>query len=259
MPKLLNVDSSPKTVKGVRHGFSTAILYLAPWTASGKSVCPVAALAGCGESCLNVSGRGAIAPGGAVISTPAGELPDNAIQRARLTRTALYHSSRDEFMAQLVAEVEAFVRRAERLQLTPAIRLNGTSDIAYERRHPVTRNGIDYPSIMAAFPTVQCYDYTKRAHRFAHELPPNYHLTLSYSEANPAYAARCIAAHERGAALAVVVRDAKRKSEALAGIARGPIVDGDAHDLRFLDGAGTCVALKAKGKAKRDTSGFVVG
>ena len=34
-------------------------------------------------------------------------------------------------------------------------------------------------------------------------------------------------------------------------------IDGDKTDLRFLDGKGV-IALYAKGKAKRDTSGFVV-
>jgi hypothetical protein len=35
------------------------------------------------------------------------------------------------------------------------------------------------------------------------------------------------------------------------------VVDGDADDLRFLDGRGVVVGLKAKGPAKKDTSGFV--
>jgi hypothetical protein len=37
-----------------------------------------------------------------------------------------------------------------------------------------------------------------------------------------------------------------------------PVVDGDETDLRFLDGKNVIVGLKAKGKAKKDTSGFVV-
>jgi hypothetical protein len=36
-----------------------------------------------------------------------------------------------------------------------------------------------------------------------------------------------------------------------------PVVNGDEHDLRFLDPKGCIVGLKAKGNAKRDTSGFV--
>jgi hypothetical protein len=38
-------------------------------------------------------------------------------------------------------------------------------------------------------------------------------------------------------------------------------IDGDSHDLRFLDGKhsrGKIVVLKAKGDAKKDFSGFVI-
>jgi hypothetical protein len=37
-----------------------------------------------------------------------------------------------------------------------------------------------------------------------------------------------------------------------------PTLDGDKNDLRFLDQKNSVVALKAKGKAKKDASGFVV-
>ena len=36
-----------------------------------------------------------------------------------------------------------------------------------------------------------------------------------------------------------------------------PVIDGDIHDLRFLDQKGVIVGLRAKGKARKDTSGFV--
>jgi hypothetical protein len=36
------------------------------------------------------------------------------------------------------------------------------------------------------------------------------------------------------------------------------VVDGDKDDLRFLDPKGVVVALYAKGKATKDTSGFVI-
>jgi len=36
------------------------------------------------------------------------------------------------------------------------------------------------------------------------------------------------------------------------------VIDGDAHDARFLDPAGTIVGLKAKGSAKSDLTGFVI-
>ena len=38
-----------------------------------------------------------------------------------------------------------------------------------------------------------------------------------------------------------------------------PVVDGDDTDIRHLDPMGSVVALYAKGKAKQDQTGFVVG
>ena len=38
-----------------------------------------------------------------------------------------------------------------------------------------------------------------------------------------------------------------------------PVINGDEHDLRFLDPKGVIVGLSPKGhKAKKDTSGFVI-
>jgi hypothetical protein len=36
------------------------------------------------------------------------------------------------------------------------------------------------------------------------------------------------------------------------------VFDGDDTDLRFLDPTGVIVGLKAKGRARKDTSGFVI-
>lgn len=263
--KLLNIDSNAKTVKGQKLGFITAILYLAPYLASGRNVCPMADVAGCAEGCLNTAGRGGIAKRGAVIATDGGMLPDNTIQRARLKRTALYWDDRAAFMAVLVSELDAFVRKATRKGLTPVVRLNGTSDIQWERGHKVgayvrtnSRGqkvyATDAASIFDAFPDVQFYDYTKLPARFARALPSNYHLTLSNSEASPVYARKVRNAHRKHGASVVSVAS---KDMYNAMVAAGG-VDGDANDLRFLDPAGSMVWLKAKGKARKDQSGFVI-
>jgi hypothetical protein len=36
------------------------------------------------------------------------------------------------------------------------------------------------------------------------------------------------------------------------------VIDADEHDLRFLDAKGVVAGLKAKGRAKKDYSGFVI-
>lgn len=220
----------------------------------------MAETAGCYAGCLNTAGHGGISKGGKKMRTPAGMLPANQIQRARIARTRLFVDDRPEFFRRLYQEIHAFLRKAERAGLTPVIRLNGTSDIQWEKTpFPVSDNkrGIHmyYTSVMAAFPEVQFYDYTKIYKRFEREQPSNYHLTLSYSLASQKYAQACTRAHEEfGASLVVVVRtpDVKQFHIDLGGI------DGDAHDLRFLDPAGSMIYLKAKGAAKKDASGFVI-
>jgi hypothetical protein len=102
---------------------------------------------------------------------------------------------------------------------------------------------------MAWFKTVQFYDYTKRANRSS--LPANYALTFSLSESNESDARAVLA---RGGNVAVVFR---RKASFPPMYLGAPTIDGDRHDLRFLDPVGSVVALYAKGNAKRDRSGFV--
>jgi hypothetical protein len=258
--KLLNIDSNPKTVKGQAHGFMTAVLYLAPYKASGFNVCPMAEQAGCYAGCLNTAGHGGISKGGKRMRTAAGMLPANQIQRARIARTRLFINDRPEFFRRLYQEINAFLRKAERAGLTPVIRLNGTSDIIWEKiPMPVSDNtrGIHcyFANVFAVWPEVQFYDYTKIYKRFEREQPSNYHLSLSYSLASRKYAQACTRAHdELGASLVVVTRDAEVRDFhiELGGI------DGDAHDLRFLDPAGSMVYLKAKGSARKDRSGFVI-
>jgi hypothetical protein len=224
--KLLNIDANAKTVKGQGRGYMTAILYLAPADESGYEVCPMASQ-GCRKACLNKAGMGAF----------------SNVQAARITKTRLYFEDRETFMAQLMAEVRAFIRKAFKAGLIPVVRLNGTSDIPWERV-PVEGK----PNIMAHFPTVQFYDYTKRHNR--RDLPDNYHLTFSLAEDNDS---RASAAASNGANVAVVFRTDKFPATFMG----MPVVDGDADDLRFLDGRGVVVGLKAKGPAKKDTSGFV--
>jgi len=244
--KLLNIDANAKTVKGQAKGFMTAVLYLAPADTSGFEVCPMATK-GCKAACLNTAGRGGMAKGNATFDANGQALPDNAIQRARIARTRWYFKDREAFMAQLVTEISAFAKRAARLGLTPCVRLNGTSDIPWER---IPCNGL--PNIMEEFPDVQFYDYTKRPNR--RNLPANYHLTFSLAEDNDGFA---IEANRNGMNIAVVFRHKALPAAFKLGAKYVPVHNGDESDLRFTDPSGVIVGLYAKGNAKRDTSGFV--
>ena len=264
--KLLNVDANPKTVKGQKQGYLTAVLYLAPYKASGVNVCPMAEQAGCHAGCLNTAGHGGISKGMKKMRTPAGMLPANAIQRARIARTRLFSTDKPEFFRLLYREIHALKRKAERMDLTPVIRLNGTSDLLWEKiPMPVSDNkrGVHgyFENVFEVFPELQFYDYTKIWKRMYRQMPSNYYLALSYSAASKRYSDACKKTHrETGCSLIMVYRDkvAKENARTFFEEAHAPYVDGDANDLRFLDPAGAMVVLKAKGSARYDHGGFVL-
>lgn len=227
----LLTESNPKTLKGLKKGFSSAILHLMPSDRSGFQTCPKATQ-GCRAACLNTAGHGGIRLKSGL---------ENGVQKARRRKTHQFFARRTEFMQQLAIEIAKHVRKAEAKGLVPCIRLNGTSDIRWETV-PVG----PFENIFQMFPDVQFYDYTKVPGR---DLGiGNYHLTFSVADGNDADAEREL---ERGMNVAVVFDEVP--TEYLG----KPVVDGDESDLRFLDARGVVVGLKAKGDAKKDTSGFV--
>lgn len=228
--KLLTTGN-PKIAKGTVLGYLTNILHLAPYKLSGRNVCPMAT-AGCAAACLNTAGRGGIIKKGETT---------NHIQIARLARTDFFFEGREGFMRTLVKEITNAIKLAKKHGLTPVFRLNGTSDIRWET---ISVGG--FANIMEMFPTVQFYDYTKIANR--RDIPANYHLTFSLAESNMADAMTALGF---GMNVAAVFRSVP---DTFLGVS---VIDGDATDLRFLDAKGMIVGLKAKGKAKKDTTGFV--
>ncbi len=228
--KLLGIDTNYKTIKNKKVGVLTGILYMAPYKLSGKNVCP-AASAGCAAACLNTAGRGAM----------------NVVQAARLKKTNRFWDDRDQFLMDLAEEIRALSNKAKAKGLKAAVRLNGTSDLPYERyKMPGTDK-----NIMEVFPNVQFYDYTKLENRFTGaQLPANYHLTFSRAEDNDHKIDEVL---EHTSAAVVF---AGELPETWKGY---PVIDGDEHDARFTDaGPGVIIGLIAKGKARRDESGFVI-
>lgn len=240
--KLMLSGNNAKTVKGDGTEYETAIMYLAPFTMSGAgNVCAMAQQAKCIDGCLNTAGRGAF----------------NNVQKARIAKTVRYMKDRAGFMDQLVTDLKRFSAYCKRKGVQPCVRLNGTSDIMWEKGHPVVMDGVRYDSVMAAFPGVQFYDYTKIYTRVDKAMPSNYDLTLSYSAANFDYAREVLDRVKSGKTnMAIVYRNKARVDAALL---TDKVIDGDKTDMRFTDPkGGYVVALYAKGKAKKDTSGFVV-
>lgn len=235
MQTLLNIDKNAKTVLGQREGYLTGIMYLAPARLSGVEVCARGSTEGCRAACLNTAGRGGF----------------NSTQAARVKKTLSFFRQRDEFMLKLHKEIGALVKKAAKMQLVPCVRLNGTSDIPWERvKFAVNASGNRW-NIMEHFPQIQFYDYTKRADR--HNLPVNYHLTFSLAESNHAAAGALLALNHN---VAVVYRKTIPTRDSVNGT-RAKVVNGSLTDLRFLDGEGVIVGLCAKGRARYDTSGFV--
>jgi hypothetical protein len=235
---LLSIRADHKTIKGEKYGVLTGVVYMAPGDLTGHEMCP-ARTPGCTKACLFTAGKGAF---GSTIA-------------ARMRRTYQFINRQQEFMLELVREIEIGEHRAAKLGMAFAVRLNGTSDIAYEDI-PVVRNGVKCVNVFAAFPSVYFYDYTKRFDRLENIIGiHNYSVTFSYAETkkNHAEAAQAL---EMGFSVAVVMESLQ---ETFMGV---KVIDGDDSDVRFWDaknnGGPVVVGLKPKGKARNDTSGFVV-
>ena len=221
MFKLLST-ANPKIQKGTKLGYLSFILHLAPADLSGRETCPKRT-AGCTAACLNTAGRGGMFRKGE---------NTNVIQKARIRKTVMYFEQREQFLLDLEADIRKAIKFAAKQGLTPVFRLNGTSDLSVEKW-----------GIIEKFPTVQFYDYTKVLGRKVAHLP-NYHLTFSKADGNDSDVAEALL---QGMSV-VAVYDA---------IPVG-VPSADETDLRFLDPKGIMLGLKAKGRAKKDYSGFVI-
>lgn len=239
-PLSLLTVGNPKTAKGEKLGYLTAILHLAPAKLSGIANVCAHASAGCEAACLNTAGRGGMG---------LDEQGLNVVQAARIKRTRAFKRNKAAFMETLYSEIVAHERTALRHGLLPCIRLNGTSDIPWENvKH-------EDKSLMDWFHWIQFYDYTKfpiKLRRNAVKLD-NYHLSFSLSEANDATAKDALIAGVN----VVAVFATKKKDQLPAKYMKRPVIDGDLHDLRFLDEPNSIVGLRAKGRGRTDESGFV--
>lgn len=228
MKLLTDSKSQTKMAKSAKNGkYLPYIMHLAPEKLSGYQVCPLATM-GCKAACLNTAGYGVY----------------SNVQRARINRTKMFFEKRQEFFAMLQKEITNAEKLAIKKGKQLTIRLNGTSDIMFEIYD--VYNG---KTIFEAFPNVIFYDYTKIAKRNPTPFP-NYSLTFSAADGNDANVKTAI---KKGMNVAVVFA-----GDTLPAVWQGkPVIDGDIDDLRFLDPRGVIVGLRAKGKAKYDTSGFV--
>jgi len=228
-------DTNAKTAKNER---KTKILYLAPafQNSTGKTVCSHASK-GCTKGCLFDAGRGAF----------------ESVKIARVRRTEFMLRHRAEFLQLLFKEIERFNALMKKRGTIGAVRLNGTSDMDF--LYLLEKAGTPVQS----FAHLRFYDYTKNPvkwHRYnmmsRHSLKGvNYTLCFSRSECNNDETLRVLA---KGGTVSVVFRN-----EELPTTWHGfKVVDGDKRDDLMLDVRNVVLGLRAKGKAKKDASGFVI-
>ena len=216
--------------KTIKNALETFILYLAPYNLSGFNVCPFAS-SGCIKGCLNTAGHGIF----------------NSVQDARINKTKFWGFDRSAFYFQLANELLKIFDKTLKKDIKIAIRLNGTSDIDHldllERYTGINFLDPFYSSLLF-------YDYTKNYNHIKKYLNTNYKLTFSRSEVNDLDAYRLL---KEGGNVAVVFKNE------LPQFWNGfPVINGDDTDLRYFDPKNVVIGLKAKGKAKKDISGFVV-
>jgi hypothetical protein len=155
------------------------------------------------------------------------------VMDARLRKTREFLADPVKFVKLIKEDCELLIEQARKKGMIPAVRLNGTTDILWEKY-----------GIMEQFPTLQFYDYSKFPARLRADLPTNYHLTYSFSEAK--HAEKCSWEWASWG-----VNTAAVFSGGLPDTFLGrPVIDGDLSDLRFLDPQGVIVGLKTKGKAR---------
>lgn len=222
--KLLSIESDAKTSQGTEHGYLTGILYMAPaQEADGvHNLCPMSTPE-CREACLYGAGMAGVFP---------------SIKRARIAKTLQYIADPKAFEETLAIDIQKLIKEAKSRDLTPAVRINGTSDLPKLAL-----------ALAARFPEVQFYDYTKIPRPWQRTMA-NYHLTFSFSGSNQEDSLQALV---HGINVAVVF------AGALPETWRGyKVINGDASDLRFTDSVGVIVGLKTKGTARTmETGGFI--
>jgi hypothetical protein len=161
---------------------------------------------------------------------------------ARKRKTQFFANDRQGFLELLIDDVQKAINYSTKKGFIPVFRLNGTSDISWEKYK------INGKTIFEHFPNTQFYDYTKILHRKVLHIS-NYHLTFSRAESNQRDVDYALSS---GMAVAMVFDAIPAEYNNM------PVFDADDTDLRFLDPKNHIIGLKAKGKAKKDTSGFVI-
>ena len=246
---LLSANSKLKKAAGRYRAIGLA---MAPWKfAGGGNLCAMASQ-GCISACNGLW---------------AGMNVTTSTRFALIGRARLYLEFRDLFLIKLKSELERFEKLCLRTGRIPAVRLNVSTDIPWEKTSP---------HIFADRPRTRFYDYTAYTVEARRILPPNYQLCHSWKEHTTfSYVESVIAA---GRNIVVPFDSAYAPSRRLFGALPEYVVfqcketgrelkilcnNADKNDIRMreTDGAGVCNALHGKsGRGKVNAavdSGFM--
>jgi hypothetical protein len=235
--RIFSIDS-PKAIKAQKldNPVINAIMYMAPARVAGVGNLCGDSSDGCVKLCLGEHS-------GAAIYYP-------TVMLSRIAKAKRFMKARADYMDDVIKAIHSVKRKAAKQGFPVVIRLNGSTDIAWESIK--TRYNL---SLINMFSDDQFDDYTKsfkRAMAYATgKMPKNYCVVFSRSEKNES---QCLDVLRAGGKVAVVF--GYKLPETWNGF---PVVNGDEHDLVHLHPPGVVIGLSPKGhKAKKDTSGFVV-
>jgi len=218
--------------KTAKNSLDTFILYLSPFNQNsfGLNICPKAS-PGCVASCLFTAGRGRFS---------------NVIN-ARTNKTDFLLSDKIGFLTMLKNELVKISNKAIKEKKQIAIRLNGTSDLDFIG---MAKNQLNFDFL--SLPNLVFYDYTKiYGKALKYKESKNYILTLSLAENSNL--------NDIKAALNLGINvSAVFKNEIPGNLLGFPVIDGDKTDIEMLQYNGVILGLKAKGKAKKDKTGFAI-
>ena len=210
------INTSQKTIKGIKANYNTLILYLSASKNAGKDLCSYATT-GCRMACLEDSGQAALDIHKKIPTVKPSRIKKSwiCIYRPDIAQKVLQH------------EIDAGKRKSEKQGRNFSVRLNGTSDLAWGE-------------LIEKNPDTIFYDYTKNPTRVE---AANYTLTFSYSSMQASRVAHYQSAMAKGINIAIPV--AKEDFEKALELEN--TFSMDETDLRFLDQVkGQFGILKAK-------------
>lgn len=243
---LLSANSKLRKLPGRAGRYRAIGLAMAPAAYSGKELCAWRT-EGCTAAC-----NGFWSGMNVTIST----------RLALIGRAILFNWYRSIFVEKLRTELRSFERLCRRTGVMPAVRLNVSTDVVYERQ---------LPEIFAEFPGISFLDYTKALPRHRATLPTNYQLCHSFNEKTTAADVEAIVAAGRNVVIAFDSSYAPSRGlwGALPKSVRFTddsgrdftlsVVNGDRHDLRLADMDGRGVVVGLHGKSGRNRVEKAIG